>query len=149
MPYAAAVGIVLAILILGVGPTTAQTPLQGGGYIHGWVYGFNMWDELVPLEWVNVAATNADYEFVASTGVNGTFEMFLPAGTYKLTISAPGYKAYSSSVAVSDGSSSTVNLYLEQSGVPIPEFPAQAVSMIVVMALAVTLLSRKAMKRKH
>ena len=147
-PYAVAIGIMVAILILSAPPAFAQIPQQGGGYIFGYVYGFNMWDHLVPLEWVTVTATNADYQFAISTGANGTFEMFVPAGTYNLTVDAPGYKPYSSSVSVSDGSSSMASFYLEQSGVPIPEFPAQAVSLIVAMALAVTLLARKTAKRK-
>jgi hypothetical protein len=147
-PYALALGIIIAILILRAPPTFAQTPQQGGGYIFGWVYGFNMWDELVPLEWVPVTATSVNYQFAVSTGANGTFEMFVPAGTYNLTVNAPGYKPHSLTVAVSEGSPSMASFYLEQSGVPIPEFPAQALSMIIAIALAVTLLSRKSTKRK-
>lgn len=108
-----------------------------------------MYDELVPLLWVSVTATSADYNFVAYTGANGTYEMFLPAGTYNLSVSAPGYKPYSGSISVSDGSSSAINVYLEQSGVPVPEFPAQAVSIVVVAALAAALLSKRATKRKR
>jgi hypothetical protein len=147
-PYAAAVGIVLAFLILGVGPTT-QALLQGGGYLHGSVYGFDMYDKLVPLEWVKVIATSADYQFAVSTGANGTYGMYLPSGTYNLTVSAPGYKPYSSSVAVADGSSSTINVYLEQSGVPVPEFPAQAIFMVMIVAVAAALLTKKATKLKR
>lgn len=146
-PYVAASGIMLAILILSAPPATAQIVL-GGGYIFGHVYGFDMWDQLVPLEWVTVTAANPNYQFEVSTGANGTFEMFVPAGTYNLTVDARGYKTYSLSVSVSDGSSSAATFYFEQSHVPIPEFPAQVLSLIVAMALAVTLLSRKATKRK-
>jgi hypothetical protein len=146
--YAVAMAIMLAVLILSAPPAIAQISAHGGGYIFGYVYGFNMWDQLVPLEWVMVTATNADYQFSVPTGANGTFEMFVPAGTYSLTVDAPGYKSYSSSVSVSDGSSSMASFYLEQSGVPIPEFPAQAVSLTIAVALAVTLLARKPVKRK-
>jgi hypothetical protein len=75
--------------------------------------------------------------------------MYVPVGTYNLTVSPPGYVAHSSMVSVSDGSSSTASFYLEESHIPIPEFPAQMVSAIVVMALAVTLLARRSNKGKH
>jgi hypothetical protein len=149
IPYAVALGLVLAILVLGVRPATAQGSLQSGGVLFGYVYGFTMYDQLIPLEWVTVTATGGGYHFATSTGTGGNFEMFLPVGAYNVSISQPGYKPYSSTVAISDGSSSTVNFYLEESGVPIPEFPASTVSMIVVIVLAVTLLTRKATKLRH
>jgi hypothetical protein len=146
-PHIAAIGIVVVVLILSAPAATGQA-MGGGGYIFGHVYGFDMWDELVPLEWVTVTATNPSYQFEVSTGANGTFEMFVPSGTYNLTVDAPGYKTYSLSVSVSEGSSSAATFYFEQSHVPIPEFPTQALPLIVAIALAVMLLSRKSRKRK-
>lgn len=145
---ALAVGMVLVMLVLGSRPTIAQAPPQGGGYVQGWVYGFDMYDELVPLEWVNVTASNGDYRFVASTGTNGSYGMFLPTGTYNLTVSAPGYKSYSRTIAVSNGSSSTINVNLYESGIPVPEFPAQAISLLVILGLAAALLTKKATRRR-
>jgi len=145
---ALAVGLVLVMLALGSGSTMAQAPPQAGGYIRGWVYGFDMYDELVPLAWVNVTASNGDYRFVAATGAGGSYEMFLPTGTYNLTVSAPGYKSYSRTIAVSNGSASTIDVYLYESGVPVPEFPAQAISLLLILGVAAALLTRKATKRR-
>lgn len=145
---ALAVELVLVLLVLGSKPAIAQAPPQGGGYVQGWVYGFDMYDELVPLEWVNVTASNGDYRFVASSGTNGSYEMFLPSGTYNLTVSAPGYKSYSRTIAVSNGSSSTVTVYLYESGVPVPEFPAQAILLLMILGVAAALLTKKATKRR-
>ena len=145
---ALAVGLVLVMLVLGSRPTIAQAPPWGGGYVQGWVYGFDMYDELVPLVWVNVTASNGDYRFVAATGANGSYEMFLPVGTYNLTVSAPGYKSYSRTIAVSNGSASTVDVYLYESGVPVPEFPAQAISLLMILGVAAALLTKKATKRR-
>ena len=148
-PYAVALVILLTILILRAPATSALSP-QGGGLIFGWVYGFTWDDQLIPLEWVQVTATNPNYiPFTVSTGANGIFEMFVPTGTYNLTVSPPGYKAYSSMVSVSDGSSSSASFYLEQSHVPIPEFPTQGVALIIVIALATSLLTRKRAQNKR
>jgi hypothetical protein len=144
--YLAALCLVMVILVLGVRPTAAQGYMQSGGLLFGNVYGFNMYDELVPLEWVTVTASGGGYQFSTSTGAGGNYQMFLPIGAYNVSVSQPGYKPYSSSVAISDGSSSSVNVYLYESGLPIPEFPASAVSMIVVAVLAVTLLTRRTRK---
>ena len=69
-----------------------------------------------------------------------------PAGNYNVTVVEPGYKAYSSFVSVSPGSASTINVYLEQSHVPVPEFPSGMISVIAVVALSAALL---AMRRKR
>jgi hypothetical protein len=148
-PYAVALGILLAIFILKAPATSALSP-QSGGLIFGSVYGFTWDDQLIPLEWVQVTATNPSYPpFTVSTGANGTFEMFVPTGTYNLTVSPPGYTAHSSMVSVSDGSSSTASFYLQQSHVPIPEFPTQAVVLIIAIALATTLFTRKSTRHKR
>jgi hypothetical protein len=141
-PYVAAIGFMFALLILSAPHASAQV-MGGGGMIFGHVYGFDMWDGLVPLVWVTVTATNQNYQFQASTGGQGTFEMYVPVGTYNLTVDAPGYSTYPLNVSVSDGGSSAATFYFEQSHVPIPEFPTQALTLIIAMVLAVTLLSRK------
>ena len=144
----------LGFLILHAPPAFGQTFAQGGGLIYGYVYGFTWDDQLVPLVWVQVTASNPNATapntlFTTSTGGNGVFEMYVPVGTYNLTVSPPGYVAHSSMVSVSDGSSSTASFYLEESHIPIPEFPTQMVSVILVMAVAVTLLARRTSKGKH
>ena len=154
VPYALAVVFLLGFLMLRAPPAFAQSFVQGGGLIYGSVYGFTWDDQLVPLVWVQVTASdpNATYPnalFTASTGGNGVFEMYVPVGTYNLTVSPPGYVAHSSMVSVSDGSSSTASFYLEESHIPVPEFPAQMVAAVMVMAVAVTLLARRTTKGKH
>jgi len=144
--YFAGLAVILAMLILGVRTTAAQTPKQGGGYLTGSVYGFDMYDELIPLEWVSVTAANANYKFVTSTGSGGAYEMFLPLGAYNLTVNTPGYKPYSRSIFVGEGSATSINVYLYESGIPVPEFPTQAVSLIIAFAVAAALLTKV---RKH
>jgi hypothetical protein len=146
--YVVALGLLLCVLILRAPATSALSP-QGGGLIFGYVYGFTWDDQLIPLEWVQVTAANPNFRQTVSTGANGIFEMFVPTGTYNLTVSPPGYKAYSSMVSVADGSSSSASFYLEQSHVPIPEFPTQGLALIVTISLATILLTRRSAKHRR
>ena len=141
---------ILGFLFVATANVSAQMPVPGGGVIYGWVYGFTWDDQLVPLVWVQVTASNPNYPpFTTSTGGNGAFELYVPAGTYNLTVSPTGYKMQSSMVPVSDGSSTTATFYLEESHVPVPEFPAQMVTVVMVTVLAVTMLASRTRKREH
>jgi hypothetical protein len=153
LPYVTALTVLFGVLLVGVMVVSAQSHPQptfvgGGGMIHGTVYGFNMWDEFVPIEWASVTAADGQYSFVAYSGAGGSYEMFVPAGTYNVTVAPPGYKAYSMSVTVSDGSSSAINFYLEQSGVPVPEFQPSAFAIVLFVALASVLLVKRATRRR-
>jgi hypothetical protein len=75
--------------------------------------------------------------------------MFVPAGNYNVTVVEPGYKPYSSAVSVSPGSGSTINFYLEQSHVPVPEFPSGMISVIAIVALSVAVLAMRRTSRKR
>ena len=150
--YAAVVGISLAVLFLATQSIAAQSfqsQAYGGALAYGNVYGFNMYDELIPLEWVPVTAKTNQYSFVAYTGDGGMYEMFLPPGDYLFTIETPGYKTYNMSASLPEGSSVVLNFYLEQSNVPIPEFPVQMSSIIFVVAVTAVLLAVRTAKRKN
>ena len=154
LPYTAALVLLLAALVAGGTIMTSaqnhsQQVLPGGGLIRGSVYGFTMYDELTPIEWAPVTASNDQYEFVAYSGAGGSYEMFVPTGVYNLTVVTPGYTTYSMSVSVSDGSASTLNFYLEQSGVPIPEFQPSAFAVVLFIALASVLLAKRAAQRRR
>jgi hypothetical protein len=126
-----------------------QTFFGGGGLIRGNVYGFNMYDQLIPIEWAPVTAASGRYNFVAYTGAGGSYEMFVPVGLYNVTVVSPGYKAYSMSINVADGSASAINFYLEQSGVPVPEFQPATFSIVLFVALASVLIAKRATTRRR
>jgi len=152
--YATVVAFILTMLFIGTGFVRAQSQPQqefgaGGGMITGTVYGFDMFDELEPIAWAPVHATNGRLTFTAYTGGGGYYEMFVnPAGTYNVTVVQPGYVPYSTIVAVSPGSASTINVYLEESHIPVPEFPSGMVSAIAVLAFAAVLVAVKRTKRR-
>jgi hypothetical protein len=112
-----------------------------------------MYDELIPLGWMPVKASNSQYSFKTSTWSNGVYDMYLPVGTFNLTAGYSdnaGYKSYSQSITVSDGVSiNGFNFYLEQSHVPIPEFPPQLFSIAMVIVIAATLIARRRLKHRE
>jgi hypothetical protein len=151
LPYTIAVAIVLVALFLGVSNTSAQSqsiPAQTGGRIEGTVYGYTMYDQLITLSWAQVTASNPQFQFKTSSGGGGHYGMYVPGGVYNLSVYVQGYTPQSMSVTVSDGSLSNVNFVLERSNVPIPEFPAQLLSALMIVAIASALLAKRATKRK-
>jgi len=54
-----------------------------------------------------------------------------------------GYKVYTAPVHVSDGAFGAFNVYLEQSQVPIPEFPVAAIVLASALAASLFILRRR------
>ncbi|MGO9643944.1 MAG: hypothetical protein ACLPY5_04265 [Candidatus Bathyarchaeia archaeon] len=123
------------------------TQYGGSGYLFGQVLGFDQYNYLVPISWAKVIATNGISAFAAATGGDGSYGMYLPAGYYNVTAIEPGFVPHTIFVAVSDGSSSSINFYLEQSHIPVPEFRPQMILIVMVVALTATLLAKRARKR--
>ena len=116
--------------------------------IQGTVLGFNMWDQLEPVEWATVYANNGVRTFVAYSSAGGFYSMFVPTGLYNVTVIQPGYVSYSSSVAVSDGSTNSINVTLELSHVPVPEFQPNFTLMVMILTLGAALvIRRRSLKR--
>jgi len=150
--YLAVAALAIGILLLGTKLVSAQPQVQqayggGGGMITGSVYGFNMYNQLEPISWASVYANNGQHTFVSYSDGGGYYAMYVPQGMYNVTVAEPGYVAYSSAVSVGPGSTSTINFYLEQSHVPVPEFPSGMVSVVAVLALAAVLIATRRTKR--
>lgn len=147
------ISVFIALMVLGSKMVVAQPqPSQyygsGGGAIQGTVLGFNMWDQLEPVAWATVNANNGVRNFTAYSGGGGFYFMFVPTGTYNLTVSQPGYFAYSNAVAVSDGSTNTINFTLELSHVPVPEFQPNFTLIVMVLTLGAALVIRRRSLRR-
>lgn len=148
-----AVSVFIALMVLGSKMVLAQPqPSQyygsGGGAIQGTVLGFNMWDQLEPIPWATVIADNGVHSFRAYSGGGGFYFMFVPTGMYNVTVTQPGYFSYSNTVAVSDGSTSTINITLELSHVPVPEFQPNFTLMVMVLTLGAALVIRRRSLRR-
>jgi len=151
--YVIAVTSILALMILGVKHAAAQPqlqPSQGGGLITGNVFGFNMWNQLEPIAWASVTANNGVITLTSYSSGSGYYEMYVPSGVYNVTVIEPGYLTQASAVSVSDGSTSSINFYLEQSHVPVPEFPSGILlSVTLIVTLSATLLALRRTKRRN
>ncbi|MGP8069000.1 MAG: hypothetical protein ACLP5V_03835 [Candidatus Bathyarchaeia archaeon] len=95
--------------------TSVITSPLGGGEITGSVYGFDLCQQLHPIGYASVTANNGQTAFVAYSSGGGYYEMYVPQGTYNVTVVETGYVTNSTSVNVSTNSSSAVNFYLEES----------------------------------
>lgn len=124
----------------GMGPT--------GGMLGGKVYGYNMYDEPIPLIWARVSAYEND-SLVGSitTGGNGTYTMFLPSGRFNVTVQYPGFKTQARIVSISEGSAIQLNFYLERSEVPIHEFEVYFVPFVAASLLVFTTVLTKKKRR--
>jgi hypothetical protein len=96
------------------------------------------------LSWglVNVVgASGASWNFYSYDGI---YEAYLTPGTYKFTISSPGYASQSFSVVVSPGQAGiSQTQYLQQSNIPVPEFSAIGIVAFSALAASLYLLRRR------
>lgn len=92
------------------------------------------------VDWAQIHAKNGNQTFEAFSGFSGFYLMRVPAGTYNVSVYDfynPPYWAPSVNVTVTDGSSSTVNFYLQQQPpAPIPEFQPNVLALVSMLAIA-------------
>ncbi len=127
--------------LLGIDKTVAQ-----GGEIEGTVYVKNHMGDLNQVGWANITAKGGSVTITPSVVFNagGGYYFFLPSGSYMVTCSVPGCKSQSVPVSVTDGSTTPLNFYLTESGVPIPEFPQYAAPLVTALSLLLVIaLTRK------
>jgi len=152
LPYALIAGIVLAMVLATMGTASAgEQPAQfGGGFVSGFVYGYSMYDELIPINWATITASNDLYTFTTYSYADGGYGFYLPTGTFNMTVDEPGFIPQSRSITISDGSSTSgFNFFLERSNVPIPEFPTHFISLLMIVAMAGALVVKRSIRRKR
>ncbi len=87
----------------------------GGGLVAGFVLGFSVYDELIPISWAIVTATIESYVIGQTSSLGGGyFELLLPVGFYNLTVEEYGFISKTMQIFVSSGSSTTLQFILEQ-----------------------------------
>ena len=102
-------------------PVTAQVSADGVSsvilhldrlaHFYGNIYSFNMFDELVPLNWVTVDAIGEKMHDFAPT-LDGRFDMWLDEGHYLVICSLDGYKTIAREIDLPKGSEIPIELYM-------------------------------------
>jgi hypothetical protein len=134
--------IVLGSAVSGVANASMQdeTPLGAGGRLHGIIYGFNVWDELVTISWASVTAMQVGHIVERVSSNDGFYEMYLPSGEFDIVVEAPGYFTEEKSIFMGDGSDYGLDFVMERNNQPIPEFTPFALQMIVALSVVATIL---------
>ena len=144
-----------ALLLLGVICSLMQYVRQTegvgsvGGALTGRVYGYNMYDEAVPLVWARVSAyANGVVAESVSTGGNGAYVMYVSFSLVNVTVEHPGFKSQARMVTISEGGSAQLNFYLERSEIPIPEFETSVLPIMLMSLLAITMALTRGRRRR-
>jgi len=131
------------------GDASAIFEVDLNGFVSGNVLGFTWSNEFRTVGWgtINVtAATGAIWNIYT---YDGLYQVFLPSGQYKFTLTEPGYASQTWTVPVSAGEKGTgQNTYLEQNNMPVPEFTAASTTAFSALATSTFLLRRRRKRTK-
>jgi len=133
----------VAVTVSLMGSATVYLDMHRQAYIDGVIYQRNYMGDYRTASWYTVELSGSP---AATTSTkDGYYSFWAPAGTYtlKVYLAAPdeteAVVTQERTVVVTWGASATnQNFYLEEGGVPIPEFPAAGVLMLI-SALAASL----------
>ena len=129
--------VVTATVDLG-GNATVIFDLHRLSHVYGQVTGYNMFGDVIPISWATVSAYGPI--LVATSSLDGFYEMWLENGTYMLAASLVGYETQATEVRASMGSETEINFVLKPSVAPIPELSATEPTLLAVLIMAYALL---------
>lgn len=130
------IALILAFSFSVLALSTDETLAVGGAAaIGGKVYTRNHMGDYRETGWANITAAGEHGRFEGEFNMGGNYYMFVPPGNYLVTAQMPGYIDQAYEVTVSEGGSVSLNFYMEQSGVPIPEFHEYATMLMTAVSL--------------
>jgi len=103
----------------------------------------NLFGELYPLSWAQILAAGPTSAVAYS--LDGGFDLWLPNGTYTVSVWIPPYQVYQQqtvTVTVTDGSETSLGFNLTETGIPIPEFSRTQFAAIVIILISLWLTLR-------
>ena len=127
------------------GEASAVFEVDLNGFVSGVVVGFTYAGDFRTISWGQVVVTGASgATFASGSTLDGMIGAYLPPGNYKFTVSVPGYAPQTVAYSVTSGQfGGPVNIYLEQSQIPVPEFSTVAVVAFSALAASLYLLKRR------
>jgi len=123
------------------GAATVIFDLHRLSHVYGQVTGYNMFGEVIPVSWASVSAYGPI--LMATSSLDGFYEMWLENGTYMLAVSLVGYETQAIEISASMGSETQTDFVLKPSGVPIPELSATELTLLAVLMMAYVFLHGK------
>jgi len=127
------------------GITTVIFEMDRMARISGFSYTRNYMGDFRAGSWQTVTAQGAAASVKAWGPVDGYYFTYVQPETYTLSADGPGYVSASRTVVATwGGSTDGQDFYLEESGIPIPEFPAAGLlALVSALAASLYLLRRK------
>jgi len=120
------------------------------GFISGTALAFTWANDFRSLSWAAVSVAGASGSTWNYYTYDGEFQMYLPEGTYSLTISSPGIASQTLTIAVTGGEAGTAaNVYMQQTNVPVPEFTGIPIVAFLALATSFYILRRRATKPRR
>jgi hypothetical protein len=127
------------------GEASIETSLNLRGLVRGTVVGSTFDVGARTISWAQINFTNPN---ITEThySYDGFYEAYLNGGNYNLTVTAwtnkgEAYRQISFAVTIPDGSRTSVNIFLDRSGVPIPEVEGTSLLLIPILASAIGTIS--------
>ena len=127
--------------------------LDQRGYVQGTVLGLNWDDGVRTVSWATIQIKSGSSTYYWYTW-DGWFDGYLDSGHYELTAIEwtdlnEGHQAYSFNLEVSPGQFSTSpDIILYESGIPIPEFPAILPVLFLIFSSSLAILKLKRHERE-
>lgn len=132
--------VVISLVLVGSNLASASSTPDYYGGAGGTISGMVVSPSGNVVDWSQIYARTGNQTFEAFSGFSGFYLMRVPAGTYNVSVYDfynPVYWAPPVNVTVSDGSSTTVNFYLQpQAPAPIPEFQPNLLAVVGLLAIA-------------
>jgi hypothetical protein len=121
------------------------------GSVKGYALAYNWKGELRTVGWATVYAGAApDDGTLTAYTLGGFFDMYLPAGTHTLKMASWGHATGSFPVSVTEGADLMgIWFEMEQTGVPIPEFPMAGMALALAASLAASICALGRIRRRR
>jgi|SRR5208282_3759401 len=98
-----------------------------------------------PIDWALIMLRNGQQSFEVFSGITGFYQIYLPGGTYNVTVNVPvdpSYLNYTTTLMIRNGTTTLMNFKLQQV-LPVPEIHSPLTFVMILTTVGVTLLSRK------
>ncbi|MFI5448745.1 MAG: hypothetical protein ACHQ03_03110 [Candidatus Bathyarchaeia archaeon] len=97
-----------------------------------------------PIDWALIKLKNGQQSFEVFSGITGFYQIYLPGGTYNITVNVPvdpSYLNYSTALMIPNGTTTIMNFQLQQV-LPVPELHAP-LTFFILSAIGTCLIAGK------